>query len=953
VPDTDADWINLSITVTAHETEHTLGVRHEDAFGPLGFGISNPPGIDKFFPTYPGLTGAFTTQDHVIASPASVGSTLADAASGQVQIGEREAIKLAFISNGTVVDGTAGTAASGYTLAAAPTQADTLNLQHETGPSGNNPPPGTTTLIGATTVNAQPVNLYVLNVPNPMTTGFDAGKTFDLNAVDLLGTVSGSQPDFYTFTGQAGDNMNFEVMSAALTRNTRPFDSVLYVYDPNGNLVAWNDDQFEPSDSSIVDLTLGMSGTYTVEVDTFQHATTQQPSTGGDYELFMYRFVAYNANDGNDTLIGGTANTTFVTGNGNAAITGGTGTNTVQQVGNANVTLSSTQLTGLGTKTLSNIQTVSQIDNSYATGHTFTIDPSFTGAVTLTAVTGNDSVSVQGNLNASSVLLKGDLAAANITGNVTGPFTVTGILGNFTVGGTNGINFNLTAAKITGSVTATNGPITGTIQTTSVRTDKNGLTTNVVADIGTVTTNASGQISVSTVVSSKGTITGKLIAGGTGAYAGSIYSSVGTTNGGLTGLISAAKDIGAVQRDSHGNYAWNANGQVITAGGITTINGDVPGSILSGGSNYSNPTITGDMTGSIIAGGSILGSWTFNDEVPGLISAGGDLGAAQRDANNNIVVNSATGQLVLSGSLNLNDGDSGTITVGGNAYDRIAITGDLSGHIGNTTATINGQTVNVGSATGGQIVVAGNLVGALTISGNLSGLVAVQGDVGAIQLNQSGQAVVNTSTNALTRFGGFTVNGVISGDVVVLGNVFSDFTATGGISGRVVVQGKDEYGLNQTLTSTDTYTNANARIGMLGNVIIKGSGVSSTGALVSGGVIGDNGLEYNPQLAASTTSTGTQVTVSSNSGIIAVAADINGASKFAGTKGFFEDVAYSFSNKYDNAANLASIDAIFTYKNQALLFNTVYGGTTGLALILGDAGSLYVNTSGNLAGTIS
>jgi hypothetical protein len=245
------------------------------------------------------------------------------------------------------------------------------------------------------------------------------------------------------------------------------------------------------------------------------------------------------------------------------------------------------------------------------------------------------------------------------------------------------------------------------------------------------------------------------------------------------------------------------------------------------------------------------------------------------------------------------------------------------------------------------------MVSALSISGALSGLVAVQGDVGAIQLNQSGQAVVNTSTNALTRFGGFTVNGIISGDVVVLGNVFSDFTANGGISGRVVVQGKDEYGLNQTLTGTDTYTNANARIGMLGNVTIKGSGITSTGALVSGGVIGDNGLEYNPQLAASANPTGTQVTVSNDSGIIAAAENINGASKFAGTKGFFENVAYSFSNKYNNAANLAAIDAIFTTNNQALLFNTAYGATTGLALILGDAGSLFVNTSGNLAGTIS
>jgi hypothetical protein len=950
VPDNTTDWVNLSITVTAHETEHTLGMRHEDAFGPLGFGISNPPGINNYFPTYTGLTGAFTTDDHVIASPASVGSTLADAASGQVEIGEREAVKLAFITNGTVVDGTAGTAASGYTVGAAATQAVTLTLQHETGGTGNNPPPGTTTVIGLTTINAQPVSLYQLNVPNPMTTGFDAGKAFDAAAVDVLGTLSASRPDFYSFQGQAGDLMNFEVMSAALTRNTRPFDSVIYLYDPSGNLVTWNDDQFEPSDSSIVDLTLLMSGTYTVEVDSFKHATTQQPSTGGDYEVFMYRFVAYNANGGNDMLIGGTGNTTFVTGNGNATITGGSGANAVKQVGSANVSLTGSLLTGLGTKNLSNIQTVSQFDNSYTTPHTFTIDSTFTGAVTWIAITNNDSVSVSGNLNASSVLFQGDLAAANITGNVAGPFTVTGILGNFTVGGANGINFNLSAAKITGSVTASDGPITGTIQTTGIRTDKNLVTTPVVADIGTVTGSGSN-IGVSTTVSSVGTFTGKLIAGGSGAYAGSIYSTVTTINGGFTGLISAAKDIGAVGHDALGNYAWNANGQVITAGGVTVINGSDSGIISSGGSNYSDPTINGGMSGSVIAGGSILGPWTFNGSFSGVFSAGVDLGAAQRDANNNIVVNSSTKQLVTYGNLTINGGDSGTITVGGNSYDPITINGGLTGHITSSTTTINGQTVNVGSATGGQIIVVGNFVGALVINGGLSGLVAVGGDFGAILLNANGTANVNSS-NGLTRYGGFTVNGGISGDVVVLGNVFSDFTVNDGITGRVVVQGKDEYGLNQTLTSSDSYTTANARVGMLGKVTINGQ-IGSTGALVCAGVIGDDGYEYNPQLAASTNTTGTQVTVSNLSGILAAGEDINGASKVANAQGYFADTAYTFSNKYASGTNIAAIDAIFTHKGQALLFNSVYGGNTGLALILGDAGNLYVNSSGNLAGTVS
>jgi hypothetical protein len=317
VPDSDAAFVNLSVEVTAHELEHTLGARHPDAFGPVGFGISNPPGPAGYFPAYPGLVGAFTTGQHVIASPASVGSTLAEAASGQVSIGEREAVKLAFISGGTVVTGTRVDPTA--TVPAAPAQSVNLALVTEGQLLGGTP------AGAAQAVSAQPVSLYTLSVPNPIPSGFDAGKTFDVAAVDVTGHL-GAQPDFYTFQGQAGDLMNFEVMSAGLTRIAQPFDSVLYVYGPDGNLVAWNDDQFEPSDSAVTDLTLPATGTYTVEVDSYQHATGK-PATPGDYELFLYRSATYNATSGNDVLEGQGGNDTLIAGPDRSILVGGTGSN--------------------------------------------------------------------------------------------------------------------------------------------------------------------------------------------------------------------------------------------------------------------------------------------------------------------------------------------------------------------------------------------------------------------------------------------------------------------------------------------------------------------------------------------------------------------------------------------------------------------------------------------------
>ena len=94
-PESTVDnFMALSAKIATHELAHLLGVRHYDAFGPVGFGIHAPPGTDRFKPTYAGIAAAFETQDHLISSPASVGTDRFNDLRS-LYFGERESIKLA------------------------------------------------------------------------------------------------------------------------------------------------------------------------------------------------------------------------------------------------------------------------------------------------------------------------------------------------------------------------------------------------------------------------------------------------------------------------------------------------------------------------------------------------------------------------------------------------------------------------------------------------------------------------------------------------------------------------------------------------------------------------------------------------------------------------------------------------------------------------------------------
>ncbi|HJT76626.1 MAG TPA: MBG domain-containing protein, partial [Gemmataceae bacterium] len=321
VPATSPNIINLTTTVAAHELGHLSGLTHLDAVGPIGAGLYSGMDPKAFFPVYTGPQDATETPFDVMASPASVGSTLLDAA-GQTYLGERDAIKLAFNDTGTVLQ-----------------QADLLTQ-------------GITVLDQAVTARVVG-DLPALAVPNTLPAGVPgAGTPFDVTAVAVDGALqSPAAQDFYAIHGHAGEVLTLQVLSNYETKNPDPvLNPELAVFDAAGNTLAYNGNttaqsppfltgaynlhDSESPDPLLLDVTLPADGTYYVGVDSFGQGSA------GSYQLFLYSFGTAAGSSG-DTLVGGNGQDTFVGSSGNdlftfqpnatgsATITGGSGSDVV------------------------------------------------------------------------------------------------------------------------------------------------------------------------------------------------------------------------------------------------------------------------------------------------------------------------------------------------------------------------------------------------------------------------------------------------------------------------------------------------------------------------------------------------------------------------------------------------------------------------------------------------
>ena len=225
--------LNQSANTGAHELGHGLGLRHYDAWGPIGGGLPSTgrPEPTAFFPVYAGPQDGDETTLHIMSSGASSGLTLAQAANADRFLSERSAIKLAINERGRFVT-------------------------DEQANSGQ-------------------ASLKRLQVVNPILEGDNAGGRIDVRNIVVEGRIDAfDEVDTLTFSGKAGQVFNAEMISQVESSFFADWDRMigrLQLFLENGDgtrqLVATNDDEFESFDAFLLDAVLPVDGTYVLEMD--------------------------------------------------------------------------------------------------------------------------------------------------------------------------------------------------------------------------------------------------------------------------------------------------------------------------------------------------------------------------------------------------------------------------------------------------------------------------------------------------------------------------------------------------------------------------------------------------------------------------------------------------------------------------------------------------------------
>ncbi len=225
--------VNQSANTGAHELGHGLGLRHYDAFGPIGGGLPDTgvPEPEAFFPVFGGPSNGDETTLHIMSSGASSGLSLAQSSNADRFHSERSAIKLAINERGRFV--TDDQANSGQ------------------------------------------ANLKRLQVVNPIQEGDNADGRIDVRNIVVEGTIEElGEVDTLTFRAKAGDVFNAEMISDVEASFFPDFDGLfgkltLSLRERDGSLteIATNDDEFESFDAFLLDAVLPENGTYVLEAE--------------------------------------------------------------------------------------------------------------------------------------------------------------------------------------------------------------------------------------------------------------------------------------------------------------------------------------------------------------------------------------------------------------------------------------------------------------------------------------------------------------------------------------------------------------------------------------------------------------------------------------------------------------------------------------------------------------
>ena len=313
----DVTVVGLSSFIGAHELGHLQGLRHGDSFGSIGSGLPTTGIPANFFynPIYPGPANADETTGRLMATPASVGQLLSEA-NERAFFSERSAVKLAFNERGVVVSEQEGNDSIDTAQAIEFASLDVPNTLL----SGVNAGKGF--LVNALAVTGS------LDTPGDEDFFSFDGKAGDLFQFEVLSTVLSfdvdpvaianlseakevkSQEHAITTSGGSVEEKSpwtaiidpfgseampldsLSSLSGGSLQVEDPIDSQISIFDSSGNLipyfnsVAFNNNEFETSDSILLDLLLPKDDTYFIKINASSAEDT------GEYKLFGYNFQA-------------------------------------------------------------------------------------------------------------------------------------------------------------------------------------------------------------------------------------------------------------------------------------------------------------------------------------------------------------------------------------------------------------------------------------------------------------------------------------------------------------------------------------------------------------------------------------------------------------------------------------------------------------------------------------